>query len=177
MEIWAKNVNGGLPRLKFLGVTYEIPAGMPVGHVLVVMNVCITLFMTYYRMSKKLSFTKLNIWRYRCQLGRNTYDICGKSANAQFGKTQFFETPCITKWMWSLSLHLHPRQSYFFPHILPDVLHLWSLVVRTKKLLHLVSCYPGLLSEPSVCKSSILFWRIRLFKNRTMSRIRLYWWL
>ena len=23
-------------------------------------------------------------------MGRNTYDICGKSANTQFGKTQFF---------------------------------------------------------------------------------------
>ena len=44
-----------------------------------------------YRVSqKKLSFTKLSIWRSCCQLGRNTYGIRGKSANAQFGKTQFF---------------------------------------------------------------------------------------
>ena len=39
---------------------------------------------------KKLSFTKLNFWRSCFQLGRNTYDICDKSGNAQFGKTQFF---------------------------------------------------------------------------------------
>ena len=37
---------------------------------------------------KKLSFTKLSFWRSCFQLGRNTYDICDKSA--QFGKTQFF---------------------------------------------------------------------------------------
>ena len=43
-----------------------------------------------------MSFAKLSIWRsWCCQLGRNTYDFHGKSANAQFGKTQFFETPCI----------------------------------------------------------------------------------
>ena len=40
--------------------------------------------------SKKLSFGKLSIWRSCCKLERNTSDICGKSANAQFGKTQFF---------------------------------------------------------------------------------------
>ena len=49
-----------------------------------------------YRVSKKLSFTKLSFWRSCFQLGRNTYDICDKSGNAQFGKTQFFfQTPCI----------------------------------------------------------------------------------
>ena len=32
--------------------------------------------------SKKLSFAKLGIWRFCCQLGRNTYDILGKSENA-----------------------------------------------------------------------------------------------
>ena len=40
--------------------------------------------------SKKLSFAKLSVCRSCCQLGRNTYDVHGKSANAQFGKTQFF---------------------------------------------------------------------------------------
>ena len=40
--------------------------------------------------SKKLSFTKLSIWRSCCQLGRNTYDIRDKSANAQISKTQIF---------------------------------------------------------------------------------------
>ena len=39
---------------------------------------------------KKMSFTKLSIRRSYCQLERNTYDIGGKSANAQFGKTQIF---------------------------------------------------------------------------------------
>ena len=43
--------------------------------------------------SKKLSFAKLSIWRSCCQLRRNKYDIRGKSANAQFGKTQFFRHP------------------------------------------------------------------------------------
>ena len=41
-------------------------------------------------LKKELTFTTLSIRRYCCQLGRNTYDICGKSANAQFGKAQFF---------------------------------------------------------------------------------------
>ena len=40
--------------------------------------------------SKKQSFAKLSVCRSCCQLGRNTYDLHGKSANAQFGKTQFF---------------------------------------------------------------------------------------
>ena len=40
--------------------------------------------------SKKLSFAKLSVCRSCCQLGRNTFYICGKSVNAQFGKTQFF---------------------------------------------------------------------------------------
>ena len=40
--------------------------------------------------SKKLSFTKLTFWRSCFKLGRNTYDICDKSGNAQFSKTQFF---------------------------------------------------------------------------------------
>ena len=40
--------------------------------------------------SKKLSFSKLSFWRSCFQMGRNTYDICDKSGNAQFGKTQFF---------------------------------------------------------------------------------------
>ena len=44
---------------------------------------------------RKPSFAKLSFCRSCCQLGRNTYDVHGKSANAQFGKTQFFETPCI----------------------------------------------------------------------------------
>ena len=39
---------------------------------------------------KKLSFAKLSIWRSCCQLGRNAYDIIGKTANAQFSQTQFF---------------------------------------------------------------------------------------
>ena len=43
-----------------------------------------------YRVSQNTSFTKLGIWGSCWQLGRNTYDICGKSANTQFGKTQFF---------------------------------------------------------------------------------------
>ena len=43
--------------------------------------------------SKKLSFTKLSFWRTCFQLGRNTYDICDKSWNAQYGKTQFFRHP------------------------------------------------------------------------------------
>ena len=41
-------------------------------------------------LKKELTFTTLSIQRCCCQLGRNTYDICGKSANAKFGKTQFF---------------------------------------------------------------------------------------
>ena len=48
-----------------------------------------------YRVSKKLSFTKLSFWRSCFQMGRNTYDICDKSGKVQFGKTQFFETPCM----------------------------------------------------------------------------------
>ena len=49
-----------------------------------------------YRVSQKeVSFTKFSFWRSCFQLKRNTYGICGKSGNAQFGKTQFFETPCI----------------------------------------------------------------------------------
>ena len=43
---------------------------------------------------KKPSFTKLSFWRSCFQLGRNTHDMCDKSGNAQFGKTQFIETPC-----------------------------------------------------------------------------------
>ena len=46
--------------------------------------------MTWYRVSKKLSFTKLSIWRSSFQFGRNTYDIRDKSGNTQFGKTQLF---------------------------------------------------------------------------------------
>ena len=42
---------------------------------------------------KKLSFMRLSIWRSCFQLGRSTDDIHDKSANASFGKTQFFETP------------------------------------------------------------------------------------
>ena len=53
-----------------------------------------------YRVSpKKLSFTKLSFWRFCFQLGRNTYDICDKSGNAQFGKTQFLETSCIIAYL------------------------------------------------------------------------------
>ena len=40
--------------------------------------------------SKKLSFTKSSICRSCFQLEKNTDDIRGKSANAQFGKTHFF---------------------------------------------------------------------------------------
>ena len=49
----------------------------------------------YYRVSKKMSFAKLSIWRSCCQLRRYTYDILCKYTDAQFGKTRFFETPCI----------------------------------------------------------------------------------
>ena len=31
-----------------------------------------------------MSFAKLSIWKSCCQLVRNTYNICGKSANAEF---------------------------------------------------------------------------------------------
>ena len=41
-------------------------------------------------MSKKTEFYQIALWRSCFQLGRNTYDICDKSGNAQFGKTQFF---------------------------------------------------------------------------------------
>ena len=44
---------------------------------------------------KKLSFARLSIWRSCCHLGWNTYDIRGKSANAQFGKTHFFRHPVV----------------------------------------------------------------------------------
>ena len=43
-----------------------------------------------YRVSKKTEFCQLSFWRSCFQLGRNTYDICDKSGNAQFGKTHFF---------------------------------------------------------------------------------------
>ena len=44
---------------------------------------------------KKLSFVKLSIWRSCCHLGRNTYDILGKSKNAHFGKAHFFRHPVL----------------------------------------------------------------------------------
>ena len=82
---------------------------------------------------KKLSFTKLSIWRSCCQLGRNTYDVHGKSANAEFGKTQFFEAPCTAVWfviMWLFSICHFMFQDdrlifcRFYPFSLPnDILH------------------------------------------------------
>ena len=62
--------------------------------VLLVLSVCLLLKRKNTGCLKKLTFAKLSIWRSCCQLGRNTYDFQRKSANAQFGKTQFFLTPC-----------------------------------------------------------------------------------
>ena len=42
--------------------------------------------------SKKLSFATLSIWRSCGQLGRNTFDIRSKSANAKIVKTHFYRT-------------------------------------------------------------------------------------
>ena len=50
-----------------------------------------------YWVSQKKFWVLLN-WAFgdpAPSLGRNTFDIYGKSANAQFGKTHFFSTPCI----------------------------------------------------------------------------------
>ena len=58
-----------------------------------------TLWYRVYRVSKKkLSFIKFSNQRSCSQLGRNMCDIRGKSAYAQFDKTQFFfEAPWISK--------------------------------------------------------------------------------
>ena len=55
---------------------------------------------------KKLSFAKLSIWRSSCQLGGNTYDICGKSANAHIGKTEIFRHPVVRQ----MSENFHLRE-------------------------------------------------------------------
>ena len=53
---------------------------------------------------KKLSYANLSIWRSCCQLGRNTYDIRGKSANAQIGKTQFFLDTMYIRYQYITSI-------------------------------------------------------------------------
>ena len=50
-------------------------------------------------------FTKLSTWRSCGQWGRNTSDIRGKSANAQFGKTQFLQTRCRYAFIFAAWLH------------------------------------------------------------------------
>ena len=60
---------------------------------------------------KKLSFTKLSFWRSCFQKGRNIYDICDKSGNAQFGKTQFLDTLYILILLW--------RESHYSPYLRP----------------------------------------------------------
>ena len=63
--------------------------------ILRILNISFFVFLKQLRANstgclKKLSFTKLSFWRSCFQLGRNTYDNCDKSGDAQFGKTQFF---------------------------------------------------------------------------------------
>ena len=67
----------------------EVVAVGPVGH-LGHWWKSILISANYTGCQKRLSFTKLSFWRSCFQLGRNTYDICDKSGNAQFSKTQFF---------------------------------------------------------------------------------------
>ena len=61
-----------------------------------------------------MSFTKFSFWRSCFQKGRSTYDICDKSGNAQFGKTQFFlDTLYILILPWRethYSSYLRPTQ-------------------------------------------------------------------
>ena len=48
-----------------------------------------------YRVSKKLSFTDLSIFRFAKNIISISSELAAGSPNAQFGKTQFFHTPSI----------------------------------------------------------------------------------
>ena len=46
-------------------------------------------------MSKKTEFYQIDLLEILLPVGKKYLCICDKSGNVQFGKTQFFETPCM----------------------------------------------------------------------------------